>query len=146
MSFIRRNPFKNVEPKDFMIDCIAREAERIGHPLTPQERELLRTENPDADRATELRLRSIIASIYETERAGGKTITAPTFSDGIEWGTDLGEWPFVIALSVAVAQNKPDVEKVTHHRVEGYKAKLLVASVIGVLILTAAWIIGKIAR
>jgi hypothetical protein len=146
MSFIRRNPFKNVEPKDFMIDCIDREAQRLGQPLTPQERELLRTDNPYTDRATELRLRSIIANIYETENAGGKTMPPPTFSDGIEWGTDLGEWPFVIALAVAVAQGKPDVEKVTHYKVEGCKVKLLVASVIGILILTAAWVIGKIAR
>jgi len=111
MTFIRRNPFRDVDPKMTMIDVVAAEAADEGHALSENERSWLACERPkELPPDARERLKGIIEKIIERERWSEEARNNPrSFINAIEWAGDQ-EYPYVVELAEEVFCDNPGPE------------------------------------
>jgi hypothetical protein len=137
MTWIRRNPFTNVDPTQFMIEVAAKEAEGEHEPLRDEERTLLGAEcTPELQISgdAEKRLRRLVEAVVKREQASPEPdYSVHTFLNAIEWVEP--PLPYVFALAEAVLRNT-EVERftTTEHSIKGLVKLGILIVVIGVII------------
>ncbi len=115
-AFIRKNPFATtdlitaIDPKTEMIRLLSEHASSVGSPLSDSDRQLLASENPVVDGATESRLRALVSGVIANQKATGRDSDPKSFVSAVEWATD-GEWPYVAALAEAEITGAQVVER-----------------------------------
>lgn len=106
MTLFSRGPFgPDDDPVQRMLELLAREAEKDGTPLTPQDKEILLRERSDADPVPEKlreRTKILIARIYEDEATDDYYDDPRCFSIALQWAGDLA-YPNIVALGEEVA-------------------------------------------
>jgi hypothetical protein len=102
VSFIRRNPFNDIDPSTFAIERLAAQAELDGEPLSDSERRWLAAEHDGSLEIPEQiknRLQCLAEKLVAAEKRDPPR--GLSLGDALEWGSDM-RWPYVMAL-LAVA-------------------------------------------